>query len=587
MHPLFQVAAVSFAAVAAAAAAQPAQNQAEQRFKALYEREWRWRLEQIGGGEDEQRVRPNLPDVTPRAQQSRLRYWEQVLAELGRIDRRALSADSQLDYDVYRYQIETLAAQQRFRDWEKPLNSDSSFWGDLAYTARRPLRSEEDYRNYISMLRDMPRYFREQTANMRAGLARGFTPPRITLEGRDASLASVAQAARPEDTVWYEPFRNMAGAVPTARQAELRAQAVEAIRTGAIPAHAETLRFMRGEYMPRARTELAATTLPDGPAYYQSKIREFTTLPDLTADRIHAIGLEQVAMIRAQMHEVMREVNFAGDLSAFLHFLRTDPRFYATTPEQLLREGAWIAKQFDGISSRWFGRQPRARFAIRAVPADIAPFYTTGRGGPGGYLINTYDLPSRPLYSLRALTLHEAAPGHAMQMSLAAENRRHPRFRRDYYISAYGEGWALYAEKLGVEMGMYETPYDRFGMLSYQMWRAARLVVDTGLHAKGWTREQARAFMTENTALSAHEIGTEVDRYIAWPGQALSYYLGQMAIEEARARAERALGDRFDIRRFHDTVLELGSVPLPVLHARIDRFIAEGGPSPWPDEEEE
>ncbi|HEY0013148.1 MAG TPA: DUF885 family protein [Allosphingosinicella sp.] len=583
MHPFIR-SALPLAAIVLTAAVQPAPSAAEQQFKALYEREWRWRQSQAGGGEDDSRVRARLPDVTPRAQEARLRYWEQVLAELGRIDRARLAPDRRLDYDVFRYQIETLAASQRFRDWEKPLNSDSSFWSDLAYIARRPLRTEEEYRNYIAMLRDMPRYFREQTANMRAGLARGFTPPRITLEGRDAGLAAVAQAGSPEETVWYEPFRNMAGAVPAARHAELRTQAVEAIRTAVIPAHAETLHFMRTEYVPRARTELAATTLPDGQAYYRSKIREFTTL-DLTAEQVHAIGLEQVAMIRAQMHEVMREVNFQGDLSAFLTFLRTDPRFYATTPEQLLREGAWIAKQFDGISARWFGRQPRARFAIRPVPADIAPFYTSGRGGPGGYLINTYDLPSRPLYSLRALTLHEAAPGHAMQMSLANENRSHPAFRRDYYISAYGEGWALYAEKLGVEMGMYETPYDRFGMLSYQMWRAARLVVDTGLHAKGWTREQARAFMTDNTALSAHEIGTEVDRYIAWPGQALSYYLGQMAIEEARARATRALGGRFDIRRFHDTVLELGSVPLPVLHARIDRFIAEGGPSPWPEEE--
>jgi uncharacterized protein (DUF885 family) len=434
------------------------------------------------------------------------------------------------------------------------------------------------------MLRDVRRYFGEQVANMRLGLARGFTPPRITLEGRDSALASVAEAASPEATVYYEPFRTMPAGMPAARQAELRAQAVEAIRSSVMPAHAEVLRFMRTQYVPGSRTELAATTLPDGQAYYQSKIREFTTL-DLTPEQIHQTGLQQVAMIRAQMEEIRREVNFEGDLAAFLRFLRTDRRFYATTPEQLLREAAWISKQFDGVASRWFGRLPRARFAIRPVPADIAPFYTSGRGGPGGYLVNTYDLPSRPLYSLRALTLHESAPGHAMQMSLAAENRNLPEFRRGYYISAYGEGWALYCEKLGVEMGLYETPYDRFGMLSYQMWRAARLVVDTGIHAKGWTREQARAFMHDNTALSEHEIETEVDRYIAWPGQALSYYLGQMTIEEARARAQRALGERFDIRNFHDAVLELGSVPLPVLQARIDRFIAEGGRSPWPQEQ--
>jgi uncharacterized protein (DUF885 family) len=577
--------AVPIVAVALVASAAPARqtSRADARFEALYQREWTWRQQQLGGDEDSATVRPRLPDLTPAAQEARLRYWTDVLAQLARIDRASLSPARQVDFDVYRYQIETLAAQQRFRDWEKPLNSDSSFWSDLAYAARRPLRTGQDYVNYVSMLGDVRRYFSEELANMRLGLARGFTPPRITLEGRDSALASVAEAASPEQTVYYEPFRTMPAAIPAARQAELRAQAVAAIRSSVIPAHAEVLRFMRTEYVPGSRTELAATTLPDGPAYYQSKIREFTTL-DLTPEQIHQTGLQQVAMIRAQMEEIRREVNFSGDLAAFLHFLRTDPRFYARTPEQLLREAAWISKQFDGVASRWFGRLPRARFAIRPVPDDIAPFYTSGRGGPGGYLVNTYDLPSRPLYSLRALTLHESAPGHAMQMSLAAENRTLPEFRRGYYISAYGEGWALYCEKLGVEMGLYETPYDRFGMLSYQMWRAARLVVDTGIHAKGWTREQARAFMRDNTALSEHEIGTEIDRYIAWPGQALSYYLGQMAIEEARARAQSALGERFDIRHFHDAVLELGSVPLPVLHARIDRFIAEGGRSPWPEE---
>ena len=580
---LILAAAMSAHAVPAAPAAATA---ADRRFEALYEREWAWRQEQQGGGEDDSRaVRSRLPDATPRAETERLRYWTEVVAELDRIDRAALSPARQVDYDVYRAQVEALLAAQRFREYEKPLNSDSSFWGDIAYTARRPFRTEQDYRNFIALMNDMPRYFREQIVHMRAGLARGFTPPRITLEGRDSSLASVAEAASPEATVYYEPYRTMPASIPAARQAEIRAAAVQAIRGSVMPAHAEVLRFMHADYMPGARQALNAYSLPDGRAYYQSKIREFTTL-DLSAEQIHQIGLEQVAMIRAQMHEVMREVDFQGDLAAFLTFLRTDPRFYPTSGDQLLREGAWISKQFDAIASRWFGRLPRARFAIRPVPDDIAPFYTAGRGGPGGYLINTYNLPSRPLYALRALTLHESAPGHAMQMSLAAENRNQPEFRRQTYISAYGEGWALYCEKLGVEMGMYETPYDRFGMLSYQMWRAARLVVDTGIHAKGWTREQARAYFVDNTALAQHEINTEVDRYIAWPGQALSYYLGQMAIEQARARAERALGERFDIRHFHDTVLELGSVPLPVVHARIDRFIAEGGPSPWPEDSE-
>ena len=282
------------------------------------------------------------------------------------------------------------------------------------------------------------------------------------------------------------------------------------------------------------------------------------------------------------MGEVMNEVKWRGDLPGFLNFLRTDPQFYVTTPQALLDRAAWIAKTFDGKAARWFNRMPRARFAIEPVPADLAPFYTGGRGGPGIYLLNTYNLPARPLYSLPALTLHESAPGHAWQIPFAAELDDLPDYRRDTYISAYGEGWALYAEALGEDMGMYTTPYERFGMLSYQMWRAARLVVDTGLHAKGWSREQAQAFLRDNTALSTHEITTEVDRYIAWPGQALSYYMGEMAFVAGRAKAEKALGDRFGIRAFHDAMLALGSVPLPLVDARVDQFIADGGKGPYP-----
>ena len=320
--------------------------------------------------------------------------------------------------------------------------------------------------------------------------------------------------------------------------------------------------------------------MPNGRDFYQSQIFKYTTLT-LSPEEIHEIGLGEVRKIKARMHDIMREVEFDGDLSAFLTFLRTDPQFYVTTPQALLDRAAWTAKEFDAVAKNWFGRLPRSRFAIIPVPDDIAPYYTAGRGGPGMYLVNTYDLPSRPLYSLPALTLHESAPGHAFQMPLAAENEDIPAFRRNTYISAYGEGWALYSEKLGEEMGMYHTPYEIFGMLSYQMWRAARLVVDTGIHAKGWSRKQAQDFMKNNTALSVHEVTTEVDRYIAWPGQALSYYLGQMKIEALRAKAEKALGSKFDIRAFHDTVLQLGSVPLSVLEARIERFIVEGGPSPY------
>jgi uncharacterized protein (DUF885 family) len=415
---------------------------------------------------------------------------------------------------------------------------------------------------------------------MRAGLARGFTPPRVTLTGRDTSIAAVANAA-PEATPYYGPLREMPAAIPADQQARLRAEALAVIRDGVIPAYRTLLAFVRDDYIPHANVALAAVDQPDGKAYYRSKIVEFTTV-DLAPESIHALGLAEMAKIRAEMAATIAQTDFKGDFPAFLAFLRSDPRFYAKTPEELLMRAAWIAKRFDGKAAQYFGYLPRQRFGIIPVPPDQAPFYTSGRGGPGVYLVNTYDLPSRALYSLPALTLHESAPGHAFQMPIAAEQKARPRFRNEY-ISAYGEGWALYCERLGSEMGIYETPYETFGMLSYQAWRAARLVVDTGIHAMHWTREQAQAYLRENTALSQHEIETEVDRYISWPGQALSYYLGEMAILDARHRAESALKARFDLRAFHDTVLQLGSVPLPVLQARIDAFIAGGGKGPYGD----
>lgn len=569
---------VMSAAVAPALAAQSAAQQ----FKAIHTQEWKWRVGQrLARDEDDAGgVSAVLPRVDAKTQAERLAYWQGVQKRLAAIDPARLSPGERINFEVYRAQIAALVDAQRFREYEQPVNADSAFWTNITYTARRPFKSAQDARNFIAQMRDLPRYFAEQEQNMRAGLARGFTPPKVTLAGRDAPLAAVVNAKAPQDTIWYAPFKTMPSAIPQAEQDALREQAVAAIRDSVQPAYAGMLRFMREEYMPKARETLAADSLPDGKAYYQSKIVEFTTT-SMTAEEIHQVGLAEMAKIRAEMADVIRQVKFDGDLPAFLKFLRTDPRFYAKTPEELLMRAAWVSKKFDAKAEQYFGYLPRRRFAIIPVPEDQAPYYTAGRGGPGVYLVNTYNLPARALYSLPALTLHESAPGHAFQMPVALEQKGLPPFRRSY-ISAFGEGWALYTERLGVEMGIYENPYEIFGMLSYQAWRASRLVVDTGIHAKGWTREQAQAYLHENTALAAHEIETEVDRYISWPGQALSYYLGEMAIIKARKKAEAALGPKFDIRHFHDTVLQLGSVPLPVLEARIDRFIAEGGKSPYP-----
>jgi uncharacterized protein (DUF885 family) len=558
---------------------------ADARFQALTTREWAWREHEFAGEDDEdgEKQADHLPAIDKATQDKRLAYWQEVMKELDAIPRGDLSKANQVNYDVYKPQIAVLIADQQFREYEKPLNSDTTFWTNLGYTARKEYHTEADYRAYLSQLRDIPRYFRDEITNMRAGLARGFTPPKVTLAGRDKSVSAVIEG-KPEDNQFYTPFKTMPDSIPAATQAALRADAVNAITGSVIPAYKDLLTFLQKDYIPGARTTLAAESLPDGKAYYRAQILEYTTL-DMTPDAIHQLGLAEVARIHAEMLQTMKATGFKGDFPAFLHFLRTDPRFYAKTGTELLMKASYIAKQFDGKASQYFGYLPRQRFAIKPVPDDIAPFYTSGRGGPGVYLVNTYDLPSRPMYNLPALTLHESAPGHAFQMPIASERKDLPEFRQKTYISAYGEGWALYSEHLGVEMGMYDDPYDRFGYLTYQMWRACRLVVDTGIHSKGWTREEAIAYLHDNTALADHEIDTEVDRYIAWPAQALSYYLGMMAIEKARAKAEAALGPKFNIRAFHDSVLELGSVPLPVLTAHIDEFIAKGGIGPYPDME--
>ncbi len=554
----------------------------DENFTHIYTQEWQWRQNQETVNEDSGSaiVPSHLPSVTPAAEQKKLKRWLDVQKQLAALDLSQLTGQNLVNYQVYKAQIDALVAAQQFRMYEKPIEGDTAFWTNITYIAEGTFHTEQDYRNYLTLLTDMPRYFNEQIDNMRAGLARGFTPPKVSMLGKDATVAAVAELKDGSKSGYFAPFEHFPGTFSETLKQELTKKGKQVIEAAVIPAHKTLLTFLQQDYIPGAQPSLAAYDLPDGKAFYRSQIKEYTTL-DMTPEEIHKVGLAEVKKIRERMAVIMHEVQFDGSLREFLDFLRSDPQFYVAKPQDLLDRAAWIAKEFDGKASDWFGRLPRSRFAIIPVPDSIAPYYTAGRGGPGVYLVNTYNLPARPLYSLPALTLHESAPGHAFQMPLANENEDLPDFRRQSYISAFGEGWALYSEALGEEMGMYHTPYELFGMLSYQMWRACRLVVDTGIHAKGWTRKQAQDFMADNTALSTHEITTEVDRYIAWPGQALSYYLGEMTMFKVREKAEKALGEKFDIRNFHDTVLELGSVPLPVLEARIDRFIAEGGKSPY------
>ncbi|MFC5438335.1 DUF885 domain-containing protein [Rhodanobacter umsongensis] len=568
--------------LAATPASSESTDSADARFQRIYRAEWVWRTGQAGisASGESQPGEGRLDDVDAVTQQERLDYWSNVLGQLDRIDVAKLSATNKVNYAIYREQIGNFVADQKFGNWQMPFNSDSAFWSDIGYELGGDrLRTVADYDRYLDRLSQIPAYFDQQIANMRLGLQRGFSVPREVLKGRDASIAAVAELKDPTQSSLYAPFAALPASIPTERAQSLQGRALQRIRDDVIPAYAKLLAFFRDEYVPQARTTLAAEALPDGKAFYRQQIREYTTL-DLDPDQIHRIGLDQVATIHAQMLDVMQDSGFKGNFAEFLKFLRADPQFYAKTPDELLMRSAWVAKQVDGQMARYFGRLPRARFTIKPVPADIAPYYTSGRGGADAYLVNTYDLPSRPLYNMPALTLHESYPGHALQLELAGEQRGQPAFRRNSYISAYGEGWGLYSEYLGTEMGIYQTPYQRFGYLTYQMWRACRLVVDTGIHHLGWTRQQGIDYLTVNTALSAREIANEVDRYISWPGQALSYELGYLKIRDLRAKAEQALGAKFDLRHFHDTVLSTGSVPLPVLEQRIDRFIADGGAEP-------
>ena len=521
-----------------------------------------------------------LPSVTPGDYQRRLQGDRALLARLHRLDRAALSDFDRVSYDLFDFMVSQRVRLAAYNEWRIPLNSDSGFYADLLQLAdAQAPRTAHDYENYVARLNDVPRYFRENIANMRRGLADGFTLPAEITAGISSIIAG-AQYARAEDSPFWAPFVDFPATLSETDRARLSAAGRAAIEGAVIPAYGEFQRFFDQEYRPRARRTIAAAALPNGRAYYTDLVRYFTTLPEATPQQIHRTGLAEVARIHAEMEAIIEEVGFEGSFADFLRYLRTDPQFYAQTPEQLLREAAWITREVDGRMPDFFGRIPRAPYTVKPVPEALAPNYTGGRynpgplGAAGEYWVNTYALQNRPLYVLPALTLHEAAPGHHTQGSLSRELENVPRFRLNLYPHAFGEGWGLYSEWLGQEMGIYHTPYQRFGRLTYEMWRACRLVVDTGMHSMGWSRQRALDYLASNTALSEHEVRTEIDRYIAWPGQALAYKTGEMRIIELRRRAERELGPRFDIRAFHDSVLANGGVTLPILETQIDAYIA-------------
>lgn len=522
------------------------------------------------------------PDVSPETALANEAAEAGFLERLEAIDASALPASDQVNHAVLDYLLRFRVELAPFDMERLSFTNDSGFFTTPTYVAAsvRP-RNAAQAEAWIARLEALPGFLDDNVAWLRQGIADGFVQPSYILPGVIAQIRTIAESS-PEESGFLAPIEALPATFPQAERDRLRAEARTAIENEVLPAYGALLAFFEDEYAPAARESIGISEVPEGRELYQVLTRFHTTM-DTSPEEVHQRGLAEVARIRAEMDDVIAETGFEGDFAEFINFLRTDPQFYAQSEDELLMHASWIAKRADDAMPRFFGRLPRLPYGVRPVPAAMAPSYTTGRYWPGnlengvagGYMVNTYDLTQRPLYNLPALTVHEAVPGHHHQFALAQEMEDVPEFRRNTYITAFGEGWGLYTENLAIDMGIYTTPYEDFGRLTYEMWRACRLVIDTGMHYFGWTREEAEACLLENSALAPHNVRTEVARYISWPGQALAYKSGELLMRDLRARAEDQLGEDFDIRAFHDELLSDGGVPLGYLEDKMDAWIAE------------
>ena len=562
-----------------------AQGTAPAQLRQLFADEWEYTLREnptFATSVGNRRYDNRLGSVGLADQQRRMTAEREFLRRLRAIDRAALSRGDQLNYDIFQRLKQDEVAQYEHRAYLIPITNREGFHTSFPQLPDRvPLATVRDYESYIARLRAFRTYAQQHIELMREGIRTGMVLPQVSVQGIPEMLQPHV-VDDPTKSLLYAPFRDFPQGVAPAERERLRAAGRAAIAESVVPGYRDFLNFIKQEYTPRTRPSIGASELPNGRAIYTQRVRQYTTL-DLTPEQVHQTGLAEVSRIRGEMEAAMRKAGFSGTLPEFIQFLRTDPRFYVDTPEKLLRHTALVLKRMDGELPRLFGRLPRMPYGIKPIPEFIAPRTTTayysrpsGDGTRSGtYFVNTYDLKSRPLYEVEALSLHEAVPGHHLQIALQQELEGLPEFRRYSGFTAFVEGWGLYAERLGLEAGFYTDPYSDFGRLTYEMWRALRLVVDTGMHFKGWTRQQAIDYMAANSALTLLNITNEVDRYIAWPGQALAYKTGELKIRELRTQAEKELGSRFDIRRFHDVVLGSGAVPLVVLEDNVRRYIAE------------
>ena len=539
------------------------------------------------GQEGDREALRRLPNVSPEGAKQYETITTEFIRRHAALSTRPMSGDKRLNYNLLGFVLKQRQRLMPFDQARIPFTNDSGFFNQMSYISRQTnFATIDDYEAYAARLSQLPFYFAQHKANMRRGITTNMTASAEIIPGIIEVVEKLGTGDAKNHS-FFKPFMTFPDTISDEDQSRLTALGEAAITNSVLPAYQDLKDFLSTEYLPKARQTAGIGTTSEAREYYRALVRYFTTL-DLSPDEVHQIGLDEVTRIRSEMDKIITGLNFEGSFADFLNFLRTDPQFYATSEEELLKEAAWIAKQLDGKMPEFFGTLPRLSYGVMAVPAEIASNYTTGRywgGNPeqhraGNYVVNTYDLKQRPLYNLPALTAHEGVPGHHHQIALGQELKNVSRFRQSLYPNAFGEGWGLYAEKLAGEMGIYKTPYEKFGQLTYEMWRACRLVVDTGMHWKGWTREQAEACFFENSALAPHNIKTEVERYISWPGQALAYKIGELKIIELRDRATKALGDKFDLRSFHDTVLKDGGMPLDLLEAKIDRWIFEENSKP-------
>ena len=506
-------------------------------------------------------------------------FYSKIKDRLSSISLRGLSENEKISYHLLVFIIENEINNYKFNIRYNPILSDSGFHNSIIYNVR-DLVNEKDAIRYLELLKAIPLYVEQNIVLIQKGIDIGISQPKIIFKSYESTYEQHITKDYKKN-YYYTPFINLPENIKKPLKDSLILKAQKTITKSVIPSFKKIKSFFEKNYYPFTRNHISIASTPNGAEYYKNRIKFYTTL-DLTAEEIHQIGLDEVKKIRNEMKQIIKSLNFEGDFEGFINYLRTNKKFYAKTPKELLMIARDISKRLDEKLPEFFKTLPRKPYGVAAVPEAIAPKYTGGRYIPASgksrvsayYWVNTYDLNSRPLYTLPALSAHEAVPGHHLQIALNEEGDKNiPAFRKNFYLSAYGEGWGLYAESLADEMGVYTTPYEKFGQLTYSMWRACRLVVDTGIHAFGWSKEKAVDYMSKNTALSFHEINTEIDRYISWPGQALSYKIGELKIKELRSKSKKLLAEKFDIHDFHEVILENGTLTLPLLESQVNKYI--------------